>query len=328
MSETPHPDGTEHLQSLVRGLAEAMYNDPGEKPLPMATADATEVIHSQLTENTGTHFLDSGGAYGRHWEENQESPPWEDAEWNVDRGFVTHNVADFMERRFDRDETCVALEAALYAYGHNGPGEGESWLTCMESFANDLLAGDVHRGALEDMGVPDEWIETVLGVQHELGDSRSHSRSTGPGEAFTVNTYNSDMHGLTQVLQGTNVGGPYAKYVFLQVHQGADVRGGYTGPRVYTTMDGWVPGELYFRCEQCGWAEAESVLYGSDELLYQRSIDPFELEDEGWLPGEDDVEMTEEHPALADAYSADHIDGAVFHRCSEEVGDFGHVIFS
>ena len=28
-------------------------------------------IIEQLTANTGTHFLDSGGAYGRNWQNNQ-----------------------------------------------------------------------------------------------------------------------------------------------------------------------------------------------------------------------------------------------------------------
>ena len=27
-------------------------------------------IYNMLTENTGTHFLDSGGANGRHWQSN------------------------------------------------------------------------------------------------------------------------------------------------------------------------------------------------------------------------------------------------------------------
>ena len=29
------------------------------------------VIASMMTENTGTHFLDSGGAYGRNWQRNK-----------------------------------------------------------------------------------------------------------------------------------------------------------------------------------------------------------------------------------------------------------------
>lgn len=33
--------------------------------------ETKEVLQSMFTENTGRHFLDSGGAYGRHWEMNQ-----------------------------------------------------------------------------------------------------------------------------------------------------------------------------------------------------------------------------------------------------------------
>ena len=31
-----------------------------------------KIIYKLLTENTGEHFLDSGGAYGRHWQRNQK----------------------------------------------------------------------------------------------------------------------------------------------------------------------------------------------------------------------------------------------------------------
>ena len=35
--------------------------------------DRTEkVIYEMLTEGTGTHVLDSGGAAGRHWQHNQK----------------------------------------------------------------------------------------------------------------------------------------------------------------------------------------------------------------------------------------------------------------
>ena len=30
------------------------------------------IVYEMLTENTGTHFLDSGGEDGRHWQVNQK----------------------------------------------------------------------------------------------------------------------------------------------------------------------------------------------------------------------------------------------------------------
>ena len=31
-----------------------------------------QAVYNMLLENTVTHFLDSGGAYGRHWQRNQD----------------------------------------------------------------------------------------------------------------------------------------------------------------------------------------------------------------------------------------------------------------
>ena len=36
----------------------------------MATIE--NIVYEMLTENTGTHFLDSGGEDGRHWQRNQK----------------------------------------------------------------------------------------------------------------------------------------------------------------------------------------------------------------------------------------------------------------
>jgi len=299
-------DGSiDELQQLVRRFAEAAYNGPGERPIPMASDDAVDVIRSQLTENTGKHFLDSGGAYGRHWQENQEDPPWERPAWDVGDRYVTHNVYHWMERSFGRDRTAVALEAALYVFGHTEDQKRESWLRTAENFREGMFDGVWTETDLREWGLPDPFIGPVLSVQNGIVDTQ---------HGFTFNTYNQEMHGLSQVLQGVVFGGPYAEYGFIQVHQGADVRGGYTAPRAYTSeMGGWTPHELEFRCQHCDWVDYESCLYGSDQLLYQRSIDPFELEEGGHIP-----EGDEEHPALNAAYDADHVDGAVFHLCDED----------
>ena len=51
------------------------------------TRTTAEVIADMLRENTGKHFLDSGGAYGRHWERNQDrdfsAEPYAEVEFNV-----------------------------------------------------------------------------------------------------------------------------------------------------------------------------------------------------------------------------------------------------
>jgi len=300
---------TTAADSMVRGLVEA-FSEAGDRAVPLASTDAEVSIRTQLTENTGRHLLDSGGAYGRHWEENQDNPPWEQSAWEVGDGYVAHNVYDYLLRRASRDEACVALETALYAFAYSDDRKRDSWLQCMEEFAEAATSGELHPPELRALGVPEEAITSLPGIYSEK-------------PLFTFNTYNGEFHTLSQVIQGVAFGGPYAEYDMVQVHGGADVRGGYTAPRVYSTSDGLLPGELQFRCETCGWSEAESCLYGDYSLLYQRSIDPFELEEKGWLPEDED----DQHPALAAAYDADSTDGAVFHRCRDEPGHFGHVTF-
>ena len=139
---------------------------------------------------------------------------------------------------------------------------------------------------------------------------------------MTYNTYNGECHTLTQVLQGTNLGGPYSEYVFLQVHGGCDVRGGYTAPRVYSTFDGWIPHELSFYCQRCEWTEAESCVYGEESLIYQPTPDYEEIESlliEQAPEGVSDEEAREAAAEIVnDGHGDEHRSGAVFHDCDDE----------
>ena len=298
----------DHVDQYVTALAE-----DGSNRIPMATTDATEVIRSQLTENTGRHFLDSGSHYGRHWEDNQDNPPWEQPAWVVNDGFVTHNVYDYMLRTLYRDSTAVALEIGLYTYAYHGPGQNDSWLSCMEGYAEYLQEPSLAMDGLMETGLP-----------RELAEQAAYAVDVGSDPLFTFNTYNQEMHGLSQCLQGTSFGGPYAEYTMIQVHGGCDIRGGYTAPRVYSA-ECPLPHELWVHCAECGWDEAESCLYGTDELLYLNPADGFELED---ALDEADYDYYDEafDYVLEKAQDREDVDGAVIHLCGD--GELGLVNFS
>ena len=313
--------------TLVRGMVEAL-SDSGTKAIPMATTDSESVVKAMLTENTGRHLLDSGGAYGRHFEENQESPPWDDPAYDVDchgewsdQGFVVMNVYDHLcshiggEPAVSRDLDCVALETALYRYGHSDESE-RSWLQNMKTFGAAVAEGELSE--VLDPALEPEVRKRVLSV----------ARSIEEPHAGSWNTYNGEFHTLSQILQGVTLGGPYGDFVLLQIHGGCDVRGGYTAPRVFRTGHRPVsPSEFGFYCESCGWSEAEScVAYNeSADLLYVRGDEYVPaLEDHGWT---DDRGDTRNHPAVRTALERENIDGAVFHKCSDTDGDFGHVVF-
>lgn len=269
VSTNDHDDGTDRF---IRGLVAAM-SDPGEKAVPMLTADAEEVIRAQLTENTGRHLLDSGGAYGRHWEENRETPPWEQPRWDLTGGYPVENVYDRLSEHADRNRAAVALEVALYAYDRAGRS-GDAWLRVAQEFAGAdcaPTAPDLRR-----------WVESAGYADGDDAEEYhrlvyDHLPDVFTGEAFTVNTYNGEFATASQVLQVVAFGGPYAEYAAVQVHGGADVRGGYTAPRVYhLPYDGAASltgTEFFARCERCGWDEAESCVWGSDALLWQDEPD-------------------------------------------------------
>jgi hypothetical protein len=313
---------TDHVDSMVKALVE-MQSDSGSRTVPMASTDADEVIKSQLTENTGRHLLDSGSAYGRHWEENQDNPPWEKPEWNVsgydpEDGYVTHNVYDFMHWTFGRDELAVALEVALYAFGNSSEQKRESWLTTMEEFATMVASEPLYRDELSAMNIPDAAIEDVLGHNAELRSERSD------GTALTHNTYNSECHSLSQCLQATTIGGLYAEYVLVQVHGGCDIRGGYTAPRVYSAREHWTPMELHFDCTRCGWNNAESCVIRGDNLLWLEEIDPAQIDElvQEHYPdhyGEDEWRDISAD-IIEELHEQEHIDGGLLHKCDRGLG--------
>ena len=313
---SPERADTMTVQDLVNAYVEALSDD-GESTIPMATTDPDEVIRSQLTENTGRHLLDSGGAYGRNWEENRENPPWEKPEWKVyDGGFASHNLYNHMERTLSRDRLAVSLEIALYAFGRSDDERRNSWLSSMEGFA-DLLSEPVYAPELADaFDLPDEVADDVAG--YAAGAEGTDRRP------FTFYTYNSEFGSLSQNIQATALdGGPYAEYWAIQVHGGCDARGGFTAPRVYhAEWDTPMTTEFSYYCENCGWTEAESCIAYDHEDLYffEGVVDGFDFVEAGLVDEDDESEI----PVLETVWDADHIDGAIIHDC-QGTDRFGHV---
>ena len=281
----------------------------------LETADVDYAIRSQLMENTGRHFLDSGGAYGRHWQENQDAPPWEQPEFVVNDPWVTHNVYHFMHERLDRDGLAVSLEAALFAFGRSESQKTEAWLQTMQTFVEGLAQQEFTLDYLVDIGVPEELAEDVVGYQREVT----------VGHAPTWNTYNYEYHTLSQCLQGVAIGDLYAEYHMIQVHGGCDIRGGYTVTRVYYTRDVPVPGEFWLSEVNGDWGEAESCLHGDDSLIYQERVDIPDLIDEvvdrvGHDIGGHDAEEWAAYVA-EEAKKNDRMQGAIF-RVTEDSLDW------
>lgn len=168
-----------------------------------------EVIKEMLTENTGRHFLDSGGAYGRNWERNQdrdfESEPHTHYEADVYDGkaqvWATHNIYHWLAERLwyyeELDERFHKEFVPQYEEEHGT----QHWLALMEAFP--------------------AWLEETDGGIY------------GEGQPFTVNSYNGE-DALSQVIQYAYFEYDQEVIYLLQIHGGCDVRGGYTAPRVFS----------------------------------------------------------------------------------------------
>jgi hypothetical protein len=172
-----------------------------------------------LTYNSGTHFLDSGGDSGRHWQRNRgrdfESEPASSVEfstWGRKGGepkaeiVVTHNVYHWLSERLSYAED---LDKLFHRWCSLVPEMREkNWLGCAQTFAERMIATE-----------------------------RAEDESYGGGKGGeTINTYNGENL-LSQVLQFTELRINGTDYVILSIHGGADVRGGYSIAHVFEVTE-------------------------------------------------------------------------------------------
>lgn len=164
------------------------------------------LIYKMLTENTGSHMLDSGGAYGRNWQRNQKM-----------------KIQDFKKRppavlelsmrdNGDIDTSiCVDLFHKL-----NKISTLDNWCEKFNRIKTDKWDGEKYYGTSAKQ---EQWLERNNFTDNEKG-----------GDGF--NTYNFENN-FSQVLQGNFLRHDMDYYVLLQIHGGCDVRGGYTDAKLF-----------------------------------------------------------------------------------------------
>lgn len=186
------------------------YSDGGSADSIGASVEVQVV--DMLLENTGQHFLDSGGDKGRQWQRNQDKifqdEPRVDYEvWN---GEISDTVSayHYLTEILDTDE---------YSYE-----------------VNQYLRSDV-----DEDGDACHWIEDC---KERLQNSEEFSEIEWIGKM--ENTYNYENN-LSQVFLSHIFKNPYTDevYCLFQLHGGADVRGGYTTTRCFK-LEGYLTGQV------------------------------------------------------------------------------------
>lgn len=172
------------------------------------TQQTKAIVSSMLKENTGRHFLDSGGAYGRNWERNQtrefEEEPAVTAEFDQEEDGtirITANVSvyHYLTQNMEYSEW---MDRCFHEFAMRPEHEDKYWLEIAEAF---ML-----------------WLK-------DLADFCGYDFEQEYGE----NTYNREC-AFSQTLQYGVFLFDDEYYALIQIHGGCDVRGGYTAPRAFT----------------------------------------------------------------------------------------------
>ncbi len=159
-----------------------------------------QVLIGMLKENTGSHMCDSGGFYGRHWQKNQDKNFMQEPEAMVE--FAIYN-----------DQLSVEFSRNVFHFLKDRLELNEELNEDFKRFldANDYCDYEAMQAYCDLHGY----------------------------DSQMVNTYNGECN-LSQTLQFITFGRGSDLYehdhILLQIHQGCDVRGGYSTPMVFDQL--------------------------------------------------------------------------------------------
>lgn len=161
-------------------------------------------IERLLKQNTGAHFLDSGGAYGRHWERNQKRSLNFNEDISLNEYGATIPIHVYMDTMFETNEITGMFNRLL----------SKEYFWVQEAFDH-----------LENLGF--ELEDTYMGSSPE--NTYNFENDLSQGFQYQLFEYNGDI------------------YCLFQLHNGCDIRGGYTSAQVFKLRDG----DYFFRGMRC-----------------------------------------------------------------------------
>jgi hypothetical protein len=232
-----------------------------------------KVLARMLTEPTGTHFLDSGGESGRGWQQRagmgvddfRARQPvrlevYSGCELDDQGAMIKEGdgivILDTFHYLSERLSYCHPLTLGLHAFGRSASHRDEPWLATMTAYAAKRITGDPDADEKE--------IQRMLRAQ----DSEYFGYTS-------FNSYNDENY-LSSDIQGicwSDV--RYGPIIILHTHNGADVRGGYSTPHIFT-IDTDEPYDLF---EWTGFGIACSALGTQDQVQAHRDAMIPELRD-------------------------------------------------
>jgi len=206
-----------------------------------------ELIYEMLTECTGKHMCDSGMTDSRHWQRNQKK-----------------TIEDFEnepEEHIYKENDYIYRDLSVYHY------------------LSELELDDICDRFNRIQSQSDNWDSDfnsdkfVYGVSAEAQEVLEHHNEVIINRSW--NTYNGESD-LTQTLQGANLSINNEEYILIQIHNGADVRGGYTDAKLFKLNDDYLIHSYLFEYEE--QEELEQRYNESKEETETREIERIEEE--------------------------------------------------
>jgi hypothetical protein len=226
--------------------------------------DTERMVAALMIENTGSHMLDSGGSYGRAWQRTR-------AKYGLDGGLPNskwsggpgHTPVEPAEDEIGMVAMMMREQPSGWIDEFCGPiVDTFHWLVDRLTYHPELHEKYERWQRVTNFG-KDRWskewgLPLMERFIEQLGKHGEVRGLYGDGEPITENTYNGE-DALDRTLQFTMFSFinsprtsipdyaagevdrqprdyeflPDGTYVLLQVHGGADVRGGYTDPRLF-----------------------------------------------------------------------------------------------
>ena len=224
-----------------------------------------ELVYKMLTECTGKHMCDSGMSDNRHWQRNQKKSI-EDFENEPEERI--YKEGEYIYRDLSVFHYLSELELDDICNSFNKINTNcKNWDA--ETNDDNFLYG-VSKEAWEHLKyLPDTRLDNT-------GDRYKHLNIKADirvNRSFNTYNYESD---LSQTLQGANLSINNEEYILIQIHNGADVRGGYTDAKLFKLNDeGLIHSYLFEWSEQ---EELEQRYNESKEETETREIERIEKE--------------------------------------------------
>lgn len=171
-----------------------------------------EILQSMLTERTPTSILDSGGAYGYHFEDHRRTAEIGDDAWESENP----------PARLEDGRVIISLYAYLLEKLDFAEEEDQKFQSfCEERDVAGLTAQHAYLDFLREVVHGEKLYSFHEGWEPEI-----------------INSYNGDCS-LDQTIQFFVWTEPeYGDaFICLSIHGGCDVRGGYTHPRIFQVGD-------------------------------------------------------------------------------------------